>query len=211
MSSQPPPYEAATQSGARPNVAVTNPFGETRSASMASEQNNLERVRTNESAVSSVSSNGTLGGELDEDTRKSLDDERRDLPEGWVRCFDPKTEHAFYVDEKDPNHRAIWVHPYDDPTFLQSLPDTHPANPSSEQAQQVRQQAEEEERYKREHEARKASKTAGTGTAAAAQDNDRNWIQRKKDQLIGTKEERTKAKEARRKQKEEERRRMRVR
>jgi hypothetical protein len=97
MSSQPPPYEAATQSGARPNVAVTNPFGETRSASMASEQNNLERVRTNESAVSSVSSNGTLGGELDEDTRKSLDDERRDLPEGWVRCFDPKSVEKYRI------------------------------------------------------------------------------------------------------------------
>jgi hypothetical protein len=64
---------------------------------MASEQNNLERVRTNESAVSSVSSNGTLGGELDEDTRKSLDDERRDLPEGWVRCFDPKSVEKYRI------------------------------------------------------------------------------------------------------------------
>jgi hypothetical protein len=46
--------------------------------------------------------------------------------------------HAFYVDTRSKPPRSIWQHPYDDPTYLQSLPDTHPANPNSTEAKQAR-------------------------------------------------------------------------
>ncbi|KAG7529048.1 hypothetical protein FFLO_05810 [Filobasidium floriforme] len=70
--------------------------------------------------------------------RMSIDDEERELPEGWTRCFDKESGHAFYVDTRSKPPRSIWQHPYDDPTYLQSLPDTHPANPNSTEAKQAK-------------------------------------------------------------------------
>ena len=67
---------------------------------------NLERSRTNDSD-SSDSSDGLGPSLIDEDDRKSMDDEQRDLPPGWVRCFDPKTRHHFYVEEA--TRRSIWM------------------------------------------------------------------------------------------------------
>lgn len=71
------------------------------------EHNHLGRSRTNET-ISTVSSDGDAGaGLIDDETRISMDDERRDLPQGWVRCFDPKTGHHFYVEEA--TKRSIWM------------------------------------------------------------------------------------------------------
>jgi hypothetical protein len=94
---------------------------------------------------------------MTEDGRRSMDDEQRELPQGWVRCFDAKQEHHFYVDTA--TKRSTWVHPYDDPEYLQSLPDTHPANPNSAEAAAIRHAEAEEEKAKKEG---------------------RNWFQRKK-------------------------------
>ncbi|KAK4450226.1 hypothetical protein QBC34DRAFT_448282 [Podospora aff. communis PSN243] len=56
--------------------------------------------------------------------RRSMEDELRPLPEGWVRTFDPATHHQFFVDTKADPPRSIWHHPYDDEQFLQTLPPT---------------------------------------------------------------------------------------
>ncbi|KAK4113390.1 hypothetical protein N656DRAFT_797266 [Canariomyces notabilis] len=56
--------------------------------------------------------------------RRSMEDELRPLPPGWVREFDPETQHQFFVDTKTSPPRSIWHHPYDDETFLNSLPPT---------------------------------------------------------------------------------------
>ncbi|KAF1991734.1 hypothetical protein K402DRAFT_389115 [Aulographum hederae CBS 113979] len=53
--------------------------------------------------------------------RRSMEDEHRSLPSGWVRQFDSETLHQFFVDTKADPPRSIWHHPYDDETYLSSL------------------------------------------------------------------------------------------
>lgn len=54
--------------------------------------------------------------------RRSMEDENRPLPKGWIRQFDPDHHHQFYVDTTKEPPRSIWVHPYDDEDYLRSLP-----------------------------------------------------------------------------------------
>ncbi|KAH9908416.1 hypothetical protein F4778DRAFT_795836 [Xylariomycetidae sp. FL2044] len=54
-------------------------------------------------------------------TRRSMEDEHRPLPEGWVRTYDPQTSHQFFVDTKADPPRSIWHHPLDDEQFLATL------------------------------------------------------------------------------------------
>lgn len=68
--------------------------------------NRLERVRSNESATT-ASSDGFTSDLLDDDGRRSMSDEMRDLPPGWVRCWDDRTAHHFYVDEA--TKRSTWL------------------------------------------------------------------------------------------------------
>jgi hypothetical protein len=51
-----------------------------------------------------------------------MEDELRPLPAGWVREFDPDTQHQFFVDTMSSPPRSIWHHPYDDDVYLASLP-----------------------------------------------------------------------------------------
>lgn len=51
-----------------------------------------------------------------------MEDETRPVPEGWVRQFDPKTTHQYYVDTRATPPRSVWHHPYDDEQFMSSLP-----------------------------------------------------------------------------------------
>lgn len=53
--------------------------------------------------------------------RRSMEDERRPLPNGWVRQFDSKTGHQFFVDTRANPPRSIWHHPYDDEPYLKTL------------------------------------------------------------------------------------------
>src|SRR5271155_803749 len=53
--------------------------------------------------------------------RRSMEDESRPLPQGWIRLFDDKENHQFFVDTKTSPTRAIWHHPYDDEEYLQTL------------------------------------------------------------------------------------------
>jgi hypothetical protein len=54
--------------------------------------------------------------------RRSMEDEQRPLPSGWVRQYDPESQHQFFVDTNAKPPRSIWHHPYDDETYLSSLP-----------------------------------------------------------------------------------------
>ncbi|WWC63520.1 uncharacterized protein I303_106123 [Kwoniella dejecticola CBS 10117] len=215
----PPPYQAG---GARPNVSVTNPQGDVRSASSDAAQARPGHQRN----MSNVSDVTDLTDEeepkLDDkeiETRRSMDDEQRDLPEGWVRCFDPKQQHAFYVDER--TKRSTWLHPYDDPEFLNSLPKDHPAHPDSKEGRAIRKQSEDEKILQEKYRNAKDSKGGKTPSSATQGQNqgakgvvgaeERNWFQKKKDKLIGTKEERAKAKEEKRKAREVMQRQMRER
>lgn len=53
--------------------------------------------------------------------RRSMEDEQRDLPEGWIRQYDTNENHQFFVDTRQEPPRSIWVHPYDDDEYLKSL------------------------------------------------------------------------------------------
>ena len=57
--------------------------------------------------------------------RRSMEDEQRPLPPGWVRTFDPESHHQFFVDTKADPPRSIWTHPYDDEQFLSTLEDEY--------------------------------------------------------------------------------------
>jgi len=54
-------------------------------------------------------------------SRRSMEDEHRPLPPGWVRQFDVKEQHQFFVDTHANPPRSIWHHPYDDDEFLRTL------------------------------------------------------------------------------------------
>ena len=50
-----------------------------------------------------------------------MEDESRELPQGWVRSFDPESHHQFFVDTRVDPPRSSWVHPYDDDEYLATL------------------------------------------------------------------------------------------
>lgn len=105
--------------------------------------------------------------------------------------------HAFYVDTRSKPPRSIWQHPYDDPTYLQSLPDTHPANPNSTEAKQARSKYDEMmDKARKEREMKQQKKRSAGGKL--------------KDKLLGStkaerEEKRRKKAALRAKQEEEER------
>ncbi|KAL8967176.1 MAG: hypothetical protein Q9197_005578 [Variospora fuerteventurae] len=53
--------------------------------------------------------------------RRSMEDEGRPLPQGWVRQYDPDNDHQFFVDTTRDPPRSIWHHPYDDDDYMNSL------------------------------------------------------------------------------------------
>jgi len=50
-----------------------------------------------------------------------MEDEHRPLPAGWVRQWDSREQHQFFVDTKADPPRSIWHHPYDDDDYLSTL------------------------------------------------------------------------------------------
>jgi hypothetical protein len=104
---EPPPYSVATADpsgaggkaagagtgtgtgGGAPAVAVTSPFGDIH-ALAAGEGEQRPGHKRGPSEASSAGTDDTLGVEINEDDARSMDDELRSLPQGWVRCFDPK-------------------------------------------------------------------------------------------------------------------------
>jgi hypothetical protein len=95
----PPAYNTAVQQPA-PGVQITTPRGEHHLDPMAQTHaatrpaGGRERASSNASTLSSVSDDSDNGlGVRDlvgEEGRRSMDDEARELPDGWVRCFDVK-------------------------------------------------------------------------------------------------------------------------
>ena len=94
MPTEPPPdYNAATTAPAmqltNPQGATMNPANDTANQHGVQKPNQLERMESNVSSLPSEDGL-TVDDGLDEEGRRSFDDEHRDLPEGWVRCFDSK-------------------------------------------------------------------------------------------------------------------------
>lgn len=54
-------------------------------------------------------------------SRRSMEDEQRPLPQGWMRQYDQESHHQFFVDTTKTPPRSIWSHPYDDEQYLSSI------------------------------------------------------------------------------------------
>jgi hypothetical protein len=54
-------------------------------------------------------------------SRRSMEDEHRPLPPGWIRQYDASTHHQFFVDTESNPPRSTWNHPHDDEQYLNSL------------------------------------------------------------------------------------------
>ncbi|KAK4173230.1 hypothetical protein QBC36DRAFT_221007 [Triangularia setosa] len=80
-----------------------------------------ETASTPTGSISTATAHTHING-IPPQARRSMEDELRPVPSGWVREFDPDTQHQFFVDTNyDPSPRSIWHHPHDDPEFLASL------------------------------------------------------------------------------------------
>lgn len=53
--------------------------------------------------------------------RRSMEDEGRPLPQGWIRQYDPDNLHQYFVDTTVEPPRSIWHHPYDDEEYMNTL------------------------------------------------------------------------------------------
>lgn len=76
--------------------------------------------------------------------RRSMEDLQRPLPEGWVRSYDPKENHQFFVNTKEDPPKSYWEHPLDIPEVVRSL--------SSEERERL-QEEEDKLRQQRPHSA----------------------------------------------------------
>ncbi|KAF2819592.1 hypothetical protein CC86DRAFT_375077 [Ophiobolus disseminans] len=99
-SDAPPSYEAATGSS---------------SAHSSAPEPGIHRVST-DGPGHRTERNG-----IPPDRRRSMEDEMRPLPAGWVRSFDAQEQHQFFVDTTADPPRSTWVHPYDDEQYLSTL------------------------------------------------------------------------------------------
>lgn len=54
-------------------------------------------------------------------SRRSMEDEARSLPDGWIRQYDQELNHQFFVDTTKSPPRSIWQHPYDDDEYMSTL------------------------------------------------------------------------------------------
>ena len=54
-------------------------------------------------------------------TRRSMEDEGRPLPYGWIRQYDSQNHHQFFVNTNVEPPRSIWCHPYDDEQYMSSI------------------------------------------------------------------------------------------
>ncbi|KAK5173205.1 uncharacterized protein LTR77_003327 [Saxophila tyrrhenica] len=73
-------------------------------------------------ASSSLQVPGQNEGGMPSSHRRSMEDELRPLPKGWVRQYDSEQHHQFFVDTNKEPPRSTWVHPYDDEEYLSTLP-----------------------------------------------------------------------------------------
>lgn len=94
MSGAPPPYEAAT-GGLAPSINVTSAPSQPSSSTQHATGSHSHGAHHNEfeddSSEDEMDNDGMLHPlQNDVEGRKSMDDEYRELPEGWVRCFDKK-------------------------------------------------------------------------------------------------------------------------
>jgi len=132
-------------------------------------------------------SNPNLQVPMSDVQRMSMEDEERPLPEGWIRQFDRNNAHHFYVDTRADPPRSIWHHPFDDEQWTrehaQRAPPPGPPPGSSEKG------------AKPAGENGTPPRSPSAAQASSSKAQNRGFLGKIKDELIGTKEEREAAKQ----------------
>lgn len=116
-----------------------------------------------------------------------MEDLQRPLPEGWVRQYDPKENHQFFVNTKEDPPKSYWEHPLDIPEVVKSL-STEERERLQEEENRLRKHADhsaehsEEEHYPPELPAR----PAGSKAPAAPAGQKKSFGEKLKDKVTGT-------------------------
>lgn len=190
LSEPPPSYETAVKN----NTGSSNQASSTSQAQDHASSSHLQVPGQNKDGIPSTA-------------RRSMEDEGRALPKGWVRTYDPESDHQFFVDTTKDPPRSIWTHPYDDEEYLNSLP--------SEERERI-----EEESMRHPHDSQPSKadimhdhtdeedvpgelppRPSGSGTQDKGK---RSLGRRMKDKITGTTHEEREQERARREQKERE-------
>ncbi|KAM0813919.1 hypothetical protein AB5N19_13918 [Seiridium cardinale] len=161
-----------------------------------------------EQATSSASFSRRERNGITPEARRSIEDESRPLPNGWVRSFDPQSQHQFFVDTKVDPPRAVWHHPYDDDDYMNSLPSEERArirglvrHPS---IHDVTAETSDEEGgdHDRLHAKGRQQATPSTATASGHGSEKRSLGRKMKDKITGTTHQERAAERQQREQKE---------
>ncbi|KAL8835898.1 MAG: hypothetical protein Q9170_003125 [Blastenia crenularia] len=99
----------------KPSITVSNPEEPPPSYDAATAS------RTNTAQLSSTQNQHRVRNGIPPEYRRSMEDEGRPLPPGWIRQYDPENQHQFFCDTTREPPRSIWHHPYDDEEYLNTL------------------------------------------------------------------------------------------
>lgn len=80
-----------------------------------------------------------------------MEDELRPLPPGWVRQYDPKEDHQFFVHTAANPPRSIWHHPLDDMEYLRTLSSEERERLQEQDRHHVEREEENEEEFRRQY------------------------------------------------------------
>ncbi|KAJ8602775.1 hypothetical protein MRB53_042361 [Persea americana] len=165
---------------------------------------------TSSSAPRQSSSHLTVGNGIPPEVRRSMEDEHRELPRGWIRQYDAKSSHHFYVDTTKKPPRSIWHHPYDDDSFLaeqtpeerQRITDLH-KGPT--QADIIAEMTDEDDQDEEHHDTHKTASSSTSHVKSNTQPSEPKKLGRKlKDKLTGKTHEEREAERAHRAKVEQE-------
>jgi len=116
------------------------------------------------------------------------------LPYGWIREFDPNTNHPFWVDTKADPPRAIWTHPYEDEQYLREHPEVREKVGSLTQKQGSKDSSRTKPARRHSFSGRESASMADehpTSPDSSRKGKEkRGFFGKLKDKAIGTKEER---------------------
>src|SRR6202044_1900790 len=72
-----------------------------------------QNTATSSTTTKSSKNNPEIEHVIPPQSRRSMEDEGRPLPYGWIRQLDAKTHHQFFVDTNVEPPPSIWHHPHD--------------------------------------------------------------------------------------------------
>ncbi|KAL8293262.1 hypothetical protein RQP46_000956 [Phenoliferia psychrophenolica] len=120
-----PGAPAPEPSDAPPNYSTATGSSTTTPSHQRAHSQTLEVPTSGRASSEFTASDDESGhGHIPSAERASMEEESRELPEGWIRQYDENAGHWFYVDVRATPPRSIWVHPYSDRQYVMSLPES---------------------------------------------------------------------------------------